>query len=113
MITLTPRETNLSVLVEEKEKLLHILFNRLSERYPAGLIEWMDKYHPEASREVSELEDRANENFRSNGSAQELKAILRDYWLIYMKAITDFKEFSRNDRLLDMHKNQKITSIRS
>ena len=113
MITLTPRKANVNDPIEEKEKLLHILFNRLSERYPVGLIEWMDKYRPEASKEISELEDRANENFKSNGSIQELKGILRDYWSIYMKTIRDFKEFKRNDRLLYKGQNPQIASIRS
>ena len=91
-------QTSIEVsMSNEKEKLLDITFNRLSEKYPSGLYDWLYKNKLEVYRQIYELEDRINDNFNTNGTVKELKAILRVYWIEYMKAISYFKEGGQTD----------------
>jgi hypothetical protein len=71
-----------------KERLLHVAFNRLAEIYPCGLYEWLDK---QGGEEISQLEERINQNFRNEGSADDLKSLLREYWTCHIQAIREFE----------------------
>lgn len=83
----------LSRAVNEKDRLLHILFERLDEKYPSGLYEWLDEHSQDAYKEIVDLEGEIDNNFANNGSLEELKAILRAYWIVHMEAI---KEWVKN-----------------
>lgn len=101
----------MSNVINEKENLLHIAFDRLSEKYPSGLYEWMYVNDPDACRELSELEDRINDNVRTNGSIQDLKALLRTYWVAHMNAIKAFNECDKTDSILDEAKAERIREL--
>ena len=74
--------------MKEKERLLHIAFDRLAEIYPYGLYEWLDNHGME---EITHLEDKINQNFLNSGSVEELKSVLREYWICHIKAIREFQ----------------------
>ena len=74
--------------MKEKEKLLHVAFDRLSEIYPYGLYEWLDNH---GMKEITHLEDKINQNFLTDGSVEELKSLLREYWTCHILAIREFE----------------------
>ena len=81
----------MSDLREEKEYLLKTAFNLLEERYPSGLYEWLYIHDRATNDEINRLEDRVNANFLNGGSINDLKAILREYWIVHMKAIRAYE----------------------
>lgn len=83
--------------ISKKDKLLNLTLDGLDEKYPSGLYDWLYKNKVEVYRQIFELEDRINDNFNTNGTVKELKAILRDYWIEHMKAISYFKECGQTD----------------
>jgi len=95
----------------EKQKLLDITFDRLSEKYPSGLYEWLYTNKIEVYRKIFKLEDKINENFNSKGSVQDLKMILREYWIESMKAIINFKECGHINVSLDEARSERIDSL--
>ncbi len=96
---------------EEKEKLLSIAFELLGEKYPQGLYEWLYKYRPEIQRAISGLEDKMNDNFMTGGSVKDLKALLRAYWVVHMKAIKDFSECGKPDCSWDDIRDERIEGL--
>lgn len=98
-------------VIRVKENLLSLAFDRLSEKYPSGLYEWMYKYRQETEKERMQLEDEINNNFRTKGSISELKAILRAYWALHMKAIKAFKESSIHDSSLEEIRDERIEEL--
>ena len=83
--------------ISKKDKLLNLTLDGLDEKYLSGLYDWLYKNKVEVYRQIFELEDRINDNFNTNGTVKELKAILRVYWIEYMKAISYFKESGQTD----------------
>ena len=82
----------MSDLVSEKERVLRIAFNSISENYPSEMYEWLRIYDPETSHMLSDLEDRINANLMSNGSMTELMEILEAYKKIDTKLKNTFNE---------------------
>jgi hypothetical protein len=72
------------------EDLVKRMIDLLAERYPAGLYEFMIDYLPETYREFLNIEDRINRCLLDKSSVETLKAALRDYWVVHMKAIKEF-----------------------
>lgn len=97
--------------ISEKEKLLYITFDRLKEKYPSGLYEWLYKNNLEVYRHIIELEDSINDNFSYNRSIQDLKALLREYWVEHMKAIREFKGCGQSDVSLDDVRSERIDTL--
>lgn len=90
--------------MDEKDKLLNILFDHLEEKYPAGLYEWLSTQRPHLDREITELENRINECYGKDGCITDFKGLLRSYWIAHIKAI---QEFTKNN----ISKSYKDTSI--
>ena len=74
------------------EDLVKHMFDLLGERYPVGLYEYMNDFLPETYREFLNIEDRINRCMLDKSSIGTLKAALRDYWVVHMKAIKEFEK---------------------
>jgi len=80
---------------KEKENIIDETLRLLSERYPIGLYEYLFKYESEMYKELRDLEDEISKDYE-NKSIENLKAVLRRYWILHMEAI---KEFENQDNL--------------
>lgn len=94
-----------------KESILDEVLNLLSEKYPHGLYDWLYKCRPDVYKGISDLEDRINSNFLCSGSVEELKTILRAYWVIHIRAIRDFKKSGLYDSTSDETRVERITKL--
>ncbi len=81
--------------IQDKDSILEEILNLLAERYPIGLYEYMYQYQPETYRRIRELEDEVDNAFLYK-TTEELKQVLREYWVIHMTCI---KEFENQDDL--------------
>jgi len=81
--------------IQDKEFILEEILNLLAERYPIGLYEYLFKYQPEMYRRMRELETDADNAFLYM-TIEDLKEVLREYWVLHMEAI---KEFEKQDEL--------------
>jgi hypothetical protein len=98
----------MSDLREEKEELLSLAFDLLEEKYPRGLYEWLYIHDKATYDEIDHLECRVNANFQQRNSINDLKAILREYWIIHMKAIKAFQESDESKITLDRIRIERI-----
>ncbi len=73
-----------------KEELIRQTFDELGKRYPIGLYEYLYKFQPDLYKELISIEADIDKAFLT-GTVEELKASLRTYWAIHMKAIEIFK----------------------
>ncbi|MFI5324456.1 MAG: hypothetical protein ACHQ6U_13250 [Thermodesulfobacteriota bacterium] len=73
---------------KEKERLLNLTFDRLEDICTNGFCEWL---YSRGMEEISLLEEQINQNFKSNGTVDELKPILREYWVCHIKEIREYE----------------------
>jgi len=97
----------------EKERLLHVAFEGLSNEYPPGLYDWLYAHDRGTYDEINQLEDEVNENFLKGGSVDDLKAILREYWRLHMVAIRSFKGRGQSDTSLSETRVERIQELES
>ncbi len=71
---------------KHKEKIIDETLRLLAERYPIGLYEFLFKYEPEMYKELRDLEDDINRVY-DHKSIDDLKAVMRKYWILHMEAI--------------------------
>ncbi len=98
-------------VLTEKDRLLKLTLDGITKRYPSGLYEWLFKYKIEVHERIIELEDRIDENFNDNGSIQELKALLRGYWVEHIKAERDFELSGKPDASLEEIRSERIDTL--
>lgn len=77
---------------KEKDKLLRITLKGLDDKYEFGLYDWLKKSEPKVYVNITGLENEIDNNFSENGSTEELKALLRSYWIVHIKAIIKFTD---------------------
>jgi hypothetical protein len=64
----------------------------LSEKYINGLYDFLYKSRFNVYRELLEIEEKINRSFVSDTvSLKEFKSLLRDYWVVHIKAIKELK----------------------
>ena len=97
--------------MNNKEQLLDITLSRLDEKYPSYLYEYLYMNDIRSYSRILKLEDSINMNFNKNGAIQDLKAILREYWIEHMKAIRDFKQDKTNKVHLDNIRAKRIEAL--
>jgi len=91
--------------IHDKEAILEEILNLLAKRYPTGLYEFMYEYHPDMYRRMRELEDEVDNAFL-DGTTEELKKVLREYWTLHMEAIRKFKNLDELDFSVNEVKQQ-------
>ena len=94
-----------------KESILDEVISLLSDKYPPGLYDWLYKYRPAVYKSISDLEDRVNSNFVHGGSIEELKTILRVYWVNHIQATRDFKKSGLYANTSDEIRTERITKL--
>ena len=82
---------------KQKEKIIDETLRLLAERYPIGLYEFLFKYEPEMYKELRDLEDDISRVY-DHKSIDDLKAVMRKYWILHMGAIREFE----NQKNLDL-----------
>jgi len=97
--------------ISKKDKLLNLTLDGLDEKYPSGLYEYLYMNDIRSYSKIFKLEDSINMNFIKNGTLQDLKAILREYWIEHMKAIKDFKQAEQTNVLLDEVRVKRIEAL--
>jgi len=80
---------------QEKENIIDETLRLLTERYQQGLYEYLFKYQPEIYKELRDLEDELSIDYK-NKSIDDIKAIMRKYWILHSMAK---KEFENQDDL--------------
>ena len=78
--------------IKEKDKLLRITLKGLDDKYKFGLYDWLKDSHPEVYEKISALEVEIDNNFRDHRSIEELKALLRKYWIAHVKTIKKYTD---------------------
>ena len=105
-------QTSIEVsMTKEKDQLLDITLSRLDEKYPSYLYEYLYMNDIRAYSKILKLEDSINMNFNKNGTIQDLKAILREYWIEHIKAIKDFKKAEQTNISLDEVRVKRIEAL--
>lgn len=74
----------------EKEHILSEVIDRLGERYPSGLYDWLHVHNRALYDRIDDIENEVNESFLNGGPVDEFKAKLRGYWKAHMEAIKLF-----------------------
>ena len=74
-----------------KDELLNRTLEELGKRYPQGLYEFLFKHRPDLYRQLVGLEDKIDQTYL-NASIDQLKAVLREYWVFHMRAIREFRQ---------------------
>ena len=98
-------------MTNEKDKLLDITLSRLDEKYPSYLYEYLYMNDIRSYSKIFKLEDSINMNFNKNGTIQDLKAILREYWIEHMIAIREFKKADQTNISLDEVRVKRIEAL--
>lgn len=89
----------------EKEEALKEILRLLSDRYPMGLYEYLFRHRGELYKQLLKLEERLDKALLS-GTVEETKAALRDYWVLHMKAIKEFKQATKSELDLSQAREQ-------
>jgi len=80
------------MIEEEKNIILKEVIRLLSEKYINGLYDFLYKSRFNVYRELLEIEEKINRSFVSDTvSLKEFKSLLRDYWVVHIKAIKELK----------------------
>ena len=77
-----------------RDELLRNTLDRLDEICPKGLYTYMQDHLPELNREFCIIEQRVDECFHLYKNIDELKAALRDYWDVHMRAAGEMGKVS-------------------
>jgi len=105
-------QTSIEVsMTKEKDQLLDITLSRLDEKYPYGLYEYLYMNDIRSYSKIFKLDDSINMNFNKNGTIQDLKAILREYWIEHIKAIKEFKKADQTNISLDEVRVKRIEAL--
>jgi len=107
------QEVLMDQLWTEKEDILNKVLDALEVKYPSGLYDWLYIRDRGAYDEINRLEDAINENFRSGGSVDEFKAVLRQFWTVHMRAILAFKRFGGPGAQLTEARDERIRELES
>jgi hypothetical protein len=76
---------------ETKEGLLDLALSEMDREFPADLYAWIDSNDKELSSRIASAENKINAIFRS-GSAEELRAALKEYRELHREARTRMKK---------------------
>ncbi|GIW60654.1 MAG: hypothetical protein KatS3mg087_1720 [Patescibacteria group bacterium] len=80
------------MIEEEKNIILKEVIRLLSEKYINGLYDFLYNSRFNVYRELLEIEEKINRSFVSDTvSLKEFKSLLRDYWVVHIKAIKELK----------------------
>jgi len=90
---------------KEKENRIDGTLKLLAERYPIGLYEYLFKYQPDLYRRIRDLEDEVDNAFLYR-TTEDLKQILREYWVLHMEAIGEFENQDDLDLKINEVKEQ-------
>ena len=82
-------------MINNKDELFDKIFADLRKIYKAGLYEFMHEYEPKMYRKLRDLEDEISRDYLDK-TIEDLKEVLREYWVLHMQAI---KEFENQDDL--------------
>lgn len=72
---------------KEKERLLNLVLDRLEDICSDDFCEW---FYSQGMENISRLEEQINQNFIINRTVDELKPLLRDYWVSYVNAMREY-----------------------
>ncbi|NIQ15718.1 MAG: hypothetical protein GTO02_15360 [Candidatus Dadabacteria bacterium] len=76
------------------ENLVKKLLAKLNEIYPLGLYEYIYDNNKTLQDELKNCEDEIN-NMLENGTMNDTKKILRNYWILHIEAIDFYKKHKR------------------
>lgn len=96
---------------EEKEHLLKIVFDGLGQRYPQGLYEWLYIHDRGVYDRINHLEDMINDEILNGGTIARFKELLREYWIVHIKAIRSFNESGAPDNSLNEVRAERIREL--
>lgn len=85
-------------MTEEKERIIKEVLRLLGEKYPDGLYEYLYKHCPDLYGQLIELEDRIDQTYLDpHISVEQLKTVLRDYWMFHVTVMKEFKQVKQVD----------------
>ena len=89
-----------------KDELLRNILEDLNEKYLPGLYEFLFKNRTELYKQLQSIENNID-NAYLDGTVEELKLALRDYWVFHVRVIQLFKISNKSDTNVDLTETRK------